>query len=86
VVTRVPPVLAPAPLCLLGMAAWVSGHGALVNCCWERVSQLDPDYSMAKLLSDIGERGIPPSIWQVIKDDMQAELDADTATVDRLVS
>jgi len=77
VVTRVPPVLAPAPLCLLGMAAWVSGHGALVNCCWERVSQVDPDYSMGKLLSDIGERGIPPSIWQEIKDDMQAELDAD---------
>ena len=77
VVTRVPPVLAPAPLCLLGMAAWVSGHGALVNCCWERLSQVDPDYSMGKLLSDIGERGIPPSIWQEIKDDMQAELDAD---------
>jgi hypothetical protein len=77
VVSRVPPVLAPAPLCLLGMAAWVSGHGALVNCCWERVSHLDPDYSMGKLLSDIGERGIPPSIWQEIKDDMQAELDAD---------
>jgi hypothetical protein len=32
---------------------------------------------MGKLLSDIGERGIPPSIWQEIKDDMQAELDAD---------
>jgi hypothetical protein len=77
VVTRVPPVLAPAPLCLLGMAAWVSGQGALVNCCRERVSQVDPDYSMGKLLSDIGERGIPPSIWQEIKDDMQAELDAD---------
>jgi hypothetical protein len=76
VVSRVPPVLAPAPLCLLGMAAWVSGHGALVNCCWERVSKVDPDYSMGKLLSGIGERGIPPSIWQEIKDDMQAELDA----------
>ena len=77
VVSRVPPALAPAPLCLLGMAAWVSGHGALVNCCWERVSQVDPDYSMGKLLSDISQRGIPPSIWQEIKEDMQAELAAD---------
>jgi hypothetical protein len=77
VVSRVPPVLAAAPLCLLGMAAWVAGHGALVNCCWERVSQIDPDYSMGKLLADIGERGIPPSIWQEIKTEMQAELAAE---------
>jgi hypothetical protein len=77
VVSRVPPVLAAAPLCLLGMAAWVAGHGALVNCCWERVSRIDPDYSMGKLLADIGERGIPPSIWQEIKTEMQAELAAE---------
>jgi hypothetical protein len=75
VVSRVPPVLAAAPLCLLGMAAWVAGHGALVNCCWERVSQIDPDYSMGKLLADIGERGVPPSIWEEIKTEIRAELD-----------
>ena len=77
VVSRVPPVLAAAPLCLLGMAAWVAGHGALVNCCWERVSRIDPDYSMGKLLADIGERGVPPSIWEEIKTEMQAELAAE---------
>jgi hypothetical protein len=49
----------------------------LVNCCWERVSQIDPDYSMGKLLADIGERGAPPSIWEEIKPEMQAELDAE---------
>jgi Domain of unknown function (DUF4192) len=79
VVSRVPPVLAAAPLCLLGMAAWVAGHGALVNCCRERVSQVNPDYSMGRLLAEIGERGIPPSVWQSIRDDMQADLDAERA-------
>jgi Domain of unknown function (DUF4192) len=79
VVSRVPQVLAAAPLCLLGMAAWVAGHGALVNCCRERVSQVNPDYSMGRLLAEIGERGIPPSVWQSIRDDMQADLDAERA-------
>jgi hypothetical protein len=37
VVAHVPPTLAAAPLCLLGMAAWVSGAGALLNCCCERL-------------------------------------------------
>jgi hypothetical protein len=77
VVSRVPPELSAAPLCLLGMAAWVAGHGGLVNCCSERVSQVDPRYSMGKLLGEIGERGIPPSLWQELKAEMQAELKAD---------
>jgi hypothetical protein len=32
---------------------------------------------MGKLLGDIGERGIPPSLWQELKAEMQAELNAD---------
>jgi Domain of unknown function (DUF4192) len=77
VVSRVPSDLSAAPLCLLGIAAWVAGHGGLVNCCWERVVEVDPHYSMGKLLGDIGERGIPPSLWQELKAEMQAELNAD---------
>jgi hypothetical protein len=81
VVSRVPPELSAAPLCLLGMAAWVAGHGGLVNCCWERVSQVDPHYSMGTLLGDIGERGIPPSLWHEPKAEMRAELDADLSAL-----
>jgi hypothetical protein len=81
VVSRVPPELSAAPLCLLGMAAWVAGDGGLVNCCWERVSQIDPHYSMGKLLGDIGERGISPALWQELKAEMQAELDADLSAL-----
>ena len=63
VVSRTPPWLAPAPLCLLGMSAWVSGNGALQNCCIDRVGQIDPTYSMASLLADINRRALPPSYW-----------------------
>jgi len=79
VVSHVPPALAAAPLCLLGIAAWIAGHGALLNCCCERVSQIHPHYSMGRLLSDISARAVPPSIWHEIKDGMQAELDAKRA-------
>ena len=77
VVSRVPSELSAAPLCLLGMAAWIAGQGGLVNCCRERVSQVNPHYSMGKLLGDIGERGIPPSLWLELRAEMQAGLNAD---------
>jgi hypothetical protein len=77
VVARVPPTLAAAPLCLLGMAAWVSGAGALLNCCCERLTKVDPDYSLGRLLADISERAVPPSLWQQIGGEMQAELRAE---------
>jgi Domain of unknown function (DUF4192) len=79
VVSQVPPALAAAPLCLLGIAAWVAGNGALLNCCCERVLRIHPDYSMGRLLADISERAIPPSIWHEIRDDMRVEFDADWA-------
>jgi hypothetical protein len=77
VVAQVPPTLAAAPLCLLGMAAWVSGAGALLNCCCERLAQVDPDYSLGRLLADISERAVPPSLWQQMGGEMQAELRAE---------
>jgi Domain of unknown function (DUF4192) len=73
VVSRVPPALAAAPLCLLGIAAWIAGHGALLNCCCERVAQIDPHYSMGRLLADISTLAVPPSIWHEIRDGVHAE-------------
>jgi Domain of unknown function (DUF4192) len=72
VVAHVPPTLAAAPLCLLGMAAWVYGSGALLNCCCERVAQVDPSYSMGRLLWEISARAVPPSLWQQMGEQMQA--------------
>ena len=77
VVAHVPPTLAAAPLCLLGMAAWLSGSGALLNCCCERLVQVAPEYSMGRLLTEISDRALPPSLWQQIGGEMQAGLGAE---------
>ena len=79
VVARVPPMFAAAPLCLLGMAAWVSGGGALLNCCCERLSQVAPDYSMGRLLARISEHALPPSLWHQMGGDVEADLRAELA-------
>jgi len=74
VVAQVPARLAAAPLCLLGMAAWLSGAGALLNCCCERLAQVAPEYSMGRLLAEISDRALPPSLWRQMGGEMQAEL------------
>lgn len=79
VVAHVPPTVAAAPLCLLGIAAWVQGAGALLNCCSERLARVDPDYSMGRVLAEISEQAIPPSRWQEIGHDIQEELRAEFA-------
>ena len=77
VVAHVPARLAAAPLCLLGMAAWLSGAGALLNCCCERLAQVAPEYSMGRLLAEISDRALPPSLWRQMGGEMQAELRAE---------
>ena len=77
VVAQVPPRLAAAPLCLLGIAAWLSGGGALLNCCCERLAQVAPQYSLGRLLAEISDRALPPSEWQQIGGEIQAELRAE---------
>ena len=72
VATAVAP-LESAPLCLLGMAAWIVGNGALLNCCLERVELLDPAYTMAGLLSDITSRAIPPQLWDELGAQIRAQ-------------
>jgi hypothetical protein len=66
----------PAPLCLLGMAAWIAGNGALQNCCADRVLAIDPGYSMAGLLAEINARMLPPSTWDGLARELRAELAA----------
>ncbi len=77
VVAQVPPTLAAAPLCLLGMAAWLSGDGALLNCCGERLAQVAPEYSMGRLLAEVSDMALPPSLWQQMGGEMQAGLRAE---------
>lgn len=74
VVAVAPPALASAPICLLGLAAWVNGDGALQNCCIARVRSEDPNYSLGALLADISERALSPSVWDELLVEMRAEL------------
>jgi uncharacterized protein DUF4192 len=79
VVAVAPPALASAPLALLGLAAWISGDGALQNCCVERLERSDPDYSLGTLLGEISARALPPTLW----DELHAELRAELGSVTR---
>jgi hypothetical protein len=53
----------PMPLGLLGMAAWLTGDGAMAAVCLERIGRLDPSAPMARLLGVIIEEVIPPTEW-----------------------
>jgi hypothetical protein len=68
VVARSVQSLAPAPLCLLGTAAWVAGQGTLQVCCLERVQEIAPTYGMAKVLADINHRALPPAYWDSLRE------------------
>ncbi len=51
----------PAPASLLAFTAWQSGDGALANIALDMALEADPGYSLALLLRDIMEAGVPPS-------------------------
>jgi hypothetical protein len=51
----------PAPASLLAFTAWQSGDGALANVAIERALAADPEYSMAHLLEQALDAGLPPS-------------------------
>jgi hypothetical protein len=74
VVERITPALSSAPLALLGMAAWIGGNGALLNCCTERLARIDPGYSMGRLLDSISERALSPKLWKTLATEIREEL------------
>ena len=74
VVSRVAPTVSAAPLALLGMAGWLSGDGALLNCAAGELSRRHPTYSMGQLLEQISARAIPPRLWQRMGGEVHADL------------
>ena len=81
VVAASPPEVASAPLGLLGAAAWIGGNGALLNCCVERLERDDPGYTLGRLLSDLSDRALPPSLWDEMVDDLRSEVGSVTGIV-----
>lgn len=55
----------PGPASLLAFTAWQCGDGALANIAIERALADDPRYSMALLLRDVIDAGVPPSAARV---------------------
>lgn len=74
VVGRVPPELAAAPVCLLGVSAWASGNGTLLNACCERLEEVHPTYPMGRLLDDVSRRALPPAWWDALADGLRRDL------------
>lgn len=63
VVEVAPDEIATGPLCLLAMAAWLTGHGALMQVCLERAGWLSPDDEMVLHLSLLAEAAVDPRTW-----------------------
>jgi thiosulfate reductase cytochrome b subunit len=63
VVAVSPPTFAAAPLGLLGVAAWLTGDGALQTVCLERLDQLAAWVPLAAMLDWINATVLPPSAW-----------------------
>jgi hypothetical protein len=61
VVTGAAPEFVPAPASLLAFTAWQCGEGALANVAVERALAADPAYSMAQMLAQAVQSGLPPS-------------------------
>jgi hypothetical protein len=61
IVRRVETAYAPAPASLLAFAAYSAGDGGLANVALERALDADPAYSMAAILREVVNAGIPPS-------------------------
>jgi len=60
-IRRAQPRYVAAPACLLAVTAWQGGDGALANIALDRALADTPGYSMALLLRDVLDAGLPPS-------------------------
>lgn len=54
-------------LALLGMAAWVSGNGALQSVCLEELEQQGANLPLQSLLEDLNGAIVPPSYWDELR-------------------
>lgn len=57
------PPFAPAVLSLASFAAWRLGRGAEAVIATQRALEIDPEYSLAHLMLDILDLGLPPDAW-----------------------
>lgn len=65
---RAPEELVPAAASVLGLLAWLAGHGALAWCAVDRATALEPDHELAGVVADLLAGAVPPTSW----DELQA--------------
>ena len=73
VLARTTDDLSSAPLGLAAISAWISGDGALLNCCIARLEELDPAYGLLTVCQDISRRAVPPSLWDKMSVSMRTD-------------
>lgn len=73
VVRSLPSSSSVPALCLAGMAAWLTGNGAMLVLCLEQAMNIDPSYSMLSLLEQINGSAVHPALWDqlVVSEEMQ---------------
>jgi hypothetical protein len=81
VVRRATESYVPAPASLLAFTAWQCGEGALANIALERALAADPGYSMAHLIGQAVDAGLPPSAARLPM--TPEEVEASYAVADR---
>lgn len=61
------PELAGPAFVLTGIAAWVTGDGALQVICQERAAHVDPDHPWVHFLDRVNREVVPPEAWDDIR-------------------
>jgi hypothetical protein len=64
VVRRAPDDLLATPAALLGLAAWLAGHGALAWCALDRCLAVEPDHDLAGQVAGLLVHAVPPHVWE----------------------
>jgi hypothetical protein len=64
VVRRAPDDLLATPAALLGLAAWLAGHGALAWCAVDRSLAVEPDHDLAGQVAGLLVHAVPPHVWE----------------------
>lgn len=65
-VRRAPEEQVPAAASLLGLVAWLAGHGALAWCAVDRARAVAPGHPLAMLVAELLESAFPPSEWEEV--------------------
>jgi hypothetical protein len=66
VARAMPDRLLPGPATLAGFAAWLAGDGTVARHAVERVLEVAPEYSMARLLEGALDRFLDPRAWDSV--------------------